>query len=150
MSKKYVKVKDFNWRCNSSIFRKWEEEGSDNIASLKESISMAQFGEVVEGKLLWIRMGFKKMPLILAKDAKLQELEKTVFPQIFNNYFLPGGVLFYATRAKILDTKSKAPGTTFITQKNFWKVLKDEDFIELRMTKDAHMCCFPWSTKGKF
>nr|WQM87070.1 hypothetical protein [Marseillevirus cajuinensis] len=77
-------------------------------------------------------------------------MERSIFPQIYNNHILPSDVAYFAKRVKIIDSKSKAPGTTYLTQKNFWRVLRDEDVVQFRMTSEGNLFCFCWGIKDKF
>ncbi len=105
----------------------------------------------MEGKLVWVRLyNDKKLPIVLTEDMNLQNLEKTILAQIYNNCILPQDVMYFAKRVKILDTKSKAPGTTYLTQKNFWRILEDGGTVDIRMTSEGDLCCCFCGAKDKF
>nr|WRK65549.1 hypothetical protein MarFTME_504 [Marseillevirus futianmevirus] len=80
----------------------------------------------------------------------IPSLERSIFPQIYNNHILPPDVTWFAKRVKIIDTKSKAPGTAYLTQENFWRILRDEDVVQFRMTSEGSLFCFCFGIKGKF
>nr|WNL49944.1 hypothetical protein MarFTMF_428 [Marseillevirus sp.] len=48
------------------------------------------------------------------------------------------------------DRKSKAPGTIFLTRRNFWRILEDGDSVKICVVKAGDLCFCFWGSKGKF
>lgn len=140
-----IENKMFEWKGNIRVFREWEERESADLDILKSALSLAQFGCVKEGNLVWIETRRnKRIPLVLPRDVDFQVLEKVILPQIYNNYLLDPTVLWFAKRVKIVDVRSKSVSSSFVKKTNVHRTIRDGDIINLRVTSEGNLMfsCF--------
>lgn len=135
----------FKWKKNGGIFRMWEEEGSGDVRVLKQRLCEYQFGskDPRECKILWISVDYgKRIPLIITRQTNIKFLERRVFPHIYNNYSADEDG-YIITRARILNTKNKSPGTTYFTQNNLYTSIDEKRNYVIANTRDfdAIICC---------
>ncbi|AMQ10731.1 hypothetical protein [Brazilian marseillevirus] len=146
------KYKMFEWKGNIRVFREWEDRETSDLTILRSALSLAQFGCIKEGKLVWIEARRnKRIPLVLPEDVDFQVLEKVILPQIYNNHVGDPYVLYFAKRVKIVDERSKSVSSSFVNKKNFHRTVKDGDVLNLRVVSDGNLifCCFA-GAKDKF
>ncbi|AMQ10697.1 hypothetical protein [Brazilian marseillevirus] len=137
-------MEDFCWRKNAAIHRGWEERGSGDIEELSNALSVAQYDMFVkDAKLVWFPVkGGKRLPILLVRGMNLEKLERGVFCQIWNNHCVSReDEAWFTSRVRLYDTKSKALGTTHLTQKNFWKNLEQNRVLRPDASRNIHCLC---------